>query len=132
MNLKKISILLSIIIGLTLLNCKQGTAQQSTLLEPQEFKEFLSANEVLLVDVRTPREFNSGHIENAININFLSAEFEKEIKKLDSTKTLVIYCRSGNRSSKSTSKFVKAGFKQFYDLKGGVLNWQKTGLKLVK
>ena len=132
MNLKKISIILSVVIGLTLLNCKQSAAQQSTLLEPQEFKEFLSANEVLLVDVRTPREFNSGHIENAININFLSAEFEKEIQKLDSTKTLVIYCRSGNRSSKSTSKFVKAGFKQFYDLKGGVLNWEKTGLKLVK
>ncbi len=132
MNLKKISILLSVVIGLTLLNCKQSTAQQSTLLEPQEFKEFLSVNDVLLVDVRTPKEFNSGHIKNAININFLSAEFEKEIKKLDTTKTLVIYCRSGNRSGKSASIFVKVGFDQLYDLKGGVLKWQKNGLKLVK
>ena len=132
MKLKKLSIILGVVIGLSLLNCKQSTAQQSTLLEPQEFKEFVSANEVLLVDIRTPREFNSGHIEKAININFLSSEFDEQIQKLDTTKTLVIYCRSGNRSSKSTSKFVKVGFDNLYDLKGGVLNWQKSGLKLVK
>ncbi len=132
MKLKKLSIILSVVIGLFLLNCKQSTAQQSTLLEPQEFKEFISTNEVLLVDVRTPREFNSGHIEKAININFLSSEFDEQIQKLDTTKTLVIYCRSGNRSGKSSPKFVKVGFDNLYDLKGGVLNWQKSGLKLVK
>jgi rhodanese-related sulfurtransferase len=132
MKLKKLSIILSVVIGLSLLNCKQSKAQQSTMLEPQEFQEFVSANEVLLVDVRTPKEFNSGHIKNAININFLSTEFDEEIQKLDTTKTLVIYCRSGNRSNKSTSKFVQVGFDNLYDLKGGVLNWQKSGLELVK
>lgn len=130
--MRKLSVILSIVIGFTFFNCKQSSAQQSTLLEPQQFKEFVSNNEVLLVDVRTPREFNSGHIENAININYLSSEFDSEIKKLDTTKTLVIYCRSGNRSGKSTSKWVKAGFETIYDLKGGVLNWQKSGQKLVK
>ncbi len=132
MNLKKISIILSVVIGLTLLNCKQSAAQQSTLLEPQEFKEFLSSNEVLLIDVRTPQEFNSGHIENAVNIDFKSPDFAMAVQKLDTTKTLVIYCRSGRRSGMGTPTFVKAGFKQLYDLKGGVLNWQKDGLKLVK
>ena len=130
--MKKISIVLSVVIGLTFFNCKQTAAQHATLLEPMEFKEFLSTNDVLLVDVRTPQEFNSGHIENAINIDFLSSEFDEQIQKLDTTKTLVIYCRSGNRSGKSTSKFVKVGFDQLYDLKGGVLNWEKTGLELVK
>lgn len=131
-NLKKLSIVLSVIISFTLLNCKQSAAQQSTLLEPQEMKEFLSSNDVLLVDVRTPHEFNSGHIENAINIDFKSVDFAKEVQKLDVTKTLVIYCRSGRRSGMGTPEFVKAGFKQVYDLKGGVLNWQKNDLKLVK
>ena len=109
MKMRKLSILLGIIIGLTFFTCKQSSAQQSTLLEPHEFKEFVAGNDVLLVDVRTPGEFSSGHIENAININFLSSEFDEEIQKLDTTKTLVIYCRSGNRSGKSTSKLVKAG-----------------------
>lgn len=132
MNLKKISIVLSVIIGLTLLNCKQSTAQQSTLLEPQEMQEFLSNDDVLLVDVRTPQEFNSGHIENAINVDFKSSDFAEKVQKLDTTKTLVIYCRSGRRSGMGTPEFVKAGFKEVRDLKGGVLNWQKKGLKLVK
>jgi rhodanese-related sulfurtransferase len=132
MKLRKLAIILGIIIGLTFFNCNQSSAQQATLLEPQEFKEFIASNDVLLVDVRTPGEFSSGHIENAININFLSSEFDEKIQKLDTTKTLVIYCRSGNRSGKSTSKLVKAGFKDIYDLKGGVLNWQKSGQKLVK
>lgn len=130
--MKKLSLILSIVIGFTFFNCNQSSAQQSTLLEPKEFKEFLATNDVILVDVRTPKEFSSGHIENAININFLSSEFDKKIQKLDTTKTLVIYCRSGNRSGKSTSKLVKAGFKEIYDLKGGVLNWQKSGQKLIK
>lgn len=120
------------IVGLTLFNCKQSSAQQSTLLEPQEFKEFLTNNDVLLVDVRTPQEFKSGHIENAANINFLSSDFEQNVQKLDTTKTLVIYCRSGNRSGKSTSVFLNAGFNEVRDLKGGVLNWQKSGLELEK
>ena len=132
MNLKKISIVLSVIIGLTLLNCKQTSAQQSTLLEPQEMKEFLSSNDILLVDVRTPNEFNSGHIENAINVDFKSSDFAEKVQKLDTTKTLVIYCRSGRRSGMGTPEFEKAGFKKVYDLKGGVLNWQKNDLKLVK
>lgn len=127
-----LSIILSIVIGLSFFNCNQSSAQQSTLLKPQEFKDFLANNDVLLLDVRTPGEYSSGHIENAININFLSPEFDEEIKKLDTSKTLVIYCRSGNRSGKSTSKLVKAGFTDIYDLKGGVLNWQKSGLELVK
>ncbi len=132
MNLKKISIVLSVIIGLTLLNCKQTSVQQSTLLEPQEMKEFLSSNDILLVDVRTLQEFSSGHIKNAINIDFKSSDFAEKVQKLDTTKTLVIYCRSGRRSSMGTTEFVKAGFKQVYDLKGGVLNWQKSGLPLAK
>lgn len=123
---------MSVIVGITLFNCKQSTAQQSTLLEPQEFKEFLANNEVLLVDVRTPQEFNAGHIENAVNINFLSSDFEQNVQKLDTTKTLVIYCRSGNRSGKSAEVFLNAGFSEVRDLKGGVLNWQKNGLELEK
>lgn len=132
LSLKKISIVLSVIVGLTLFNCKQSSAQQSIVLEPQEFKEFLNKNEVLLVDVRTPKEFNSGHIKNAVNINFLSTDFKQKVQKLDTTKTLVIYCRSGNRSGKSTPVFFNAGFKEVRDLKGGVLNWQKSGLELEK
>ncbi|NNL15340.1 MAG: rhodanese-like domain-containing protein [Flavobacteriaceae bacterium] len=130
--MKKLSIVLFVIIGFSLLNCKQTSAQQSTLLEPKEMKEFLASNDVLLIDVRTPQEFKSGHIENAVNVDFKSSDFSEAVQKLDTTKTLVIYCRSGRRSGMGTTEFIKAGFDEVLDLKGGVLNWQKQGLELVK
>lgn len=132
MKLKQIFLFLAGFWGLLVLNCENSQSQKAHLLEPVAFKNFLVENDVLLVDLRTPKEFNSGHIENAINVNFLSSEFEKDIQKLDTTKTIVIYCRSGNRSRKSVSKLVEAGFDEIYDLKGGVLNWKKNGEKLVK
>lgn len=132
MSLKKIILALTLSFGLIFLNCENGNSNKAQLLEPMEFKTFLNENDVTLVDLRTPKEFNSGHIENAINVNFLSSEFEKDIQKLDTTKTIVIYCRSGNRSRKSVAKLVEAGFDDIYDLKGGVLNWKKKGQELVK
>ena len=132
MSLKKIKLALTLSLGLIFLNCENSSSKNAKLLEPIEYKTFLIENDVLLVDLRTPKEFNSGHIENAINVNFLSLEFDKDIQKLDTTKTILIYCRSGNRSRKSVAKLVEAGFDEIYDLKGGVLNWKKKGQELVK
>ncbi len=112
--------------------CKESSAQQSKLVEPQEMVDVLVSKDVLLVDVRTPREFQMGFIENAINIDFSLPNFQAELEKLDSSKPIVVYCRSGRRSAISTNNFVKAGFTEIYDLKGGIINWQKKGKKLIK
>ena len=104
-----------------------ATAQENeviTILETQTFKDSITSKRVQLIDVRTPDEYNSGHIETAENIDFFSEEFMIEFNKLDKEKPVYIYCKSGNRSGQSAIKLKDMGFKEIYDLKGGFLNYQ--------
>ena len=130
--MKKIALALSIVLSVSLIGCKETSAQESTLVEPQELINILETKEVHLVDVRTPKEFNKGFIENSINIDFSSPTFKEEIRKLDTSKPIVVYCRSGRRSAISTNTLVKIGFTEIYDLKGGIINWKREGYQLVK
>jgi rhodanese-related sulfurtransferase len=97
------------------------------VLSKSEFGDRLAkADDYVLVDVRRPEEYEDGHIEGAININFLDpAVFEAQFSKMDTTQTLMIYCRSGSRSRRSAEKLREMGFKKIYDLEGGYLNWQE-------
>ena len=83
------------------------------------------------MDVRTPGEFNEGHIEGAQLIDFQSGNFESEIGTLDKTKTYAVYCRSGNRSGQAVKVMSDAGFTNLYNLDGGVIDWANAGLPLV-
>ncbi len=97
-----------------------------------EFKEKIKGNNVQLIDVRTPREFANEHIKEAININYYKKElFKNEMVKLDKSKPVYVYCKSGVRSSKSAKILKDAGYKVF-DLKGGILDWKSKNLETVK
>ncbi len=76
-----------------------------------------------IIDVRTPTEYQEGHIDNALNVDFKSADFIKNISKFDKNKTLLIYCRSGNRSGRASKIMDSLGFTKIYDLEGGFMNW---------
>lgn len=76
----------------------------------------------VLLDVRTPSEFMSGHIDRAINIDIESPTFTSEIKKLDKTKTYFVYCRSGNRSGQAVLIMKSDGIKNIYELSGGIVS----------
>lgn len=76
-----------------------------------------------IIDVRTPTEYQEGHIDNALNVDFKSADFIKNIFKFDRNKTLLIYCRSGNRSGRASKIMDSLGFTKIYDLEGGFMNW---------
>ena len=77
-----------------------------------------------VIDVRTPEEYEEGHIEGAQNINVKSEAFVTEIEKLSKSDTLLVYCRSGRRSLYAAQVMVSFGFQKIYDLKGGFLNWE--------
>ena len=83
-------------------------------------------NEVskVLLDVRTPAEFQSGSISKAINIDFMANDFILKAEKLDKSKTYYVYCRSGNRSDQAVSVLNKLGFKAF-NLVGGIGAWPR-------
>ena len=90
-----------------------------------EFKTLIKAGKGQLLDVRTPGEFNAGHIKNADNINFTGSDFREKVAKLDREKPVLIYCHSGNRSGKASLILKELGFKEIYDLQGGYSNWNE-------
>lgn len=95
----------------------------SGLLNSSDFiSKYKSTSNAVLVDVRTPAEFEVSHIQGAINIDYENVNFESEVKKLDTSKTYFVYCRSGNRSSKSIIIMKNSGIKNIYDLQGGINN----------
>lgn len=81
--------------------------------------------DVILIDVRTPGEVNAGYIDGAdAFIDYNGASFQSEINKLDKEKTYVMYCRSGGRSGRAAEFMVKNGFKDVYNLEGGILAYK--------
>ena len=93
------------------------------LLSSEEFKSKILNKKVQLIDVRTSREYNAGHIKGAKNIDFYSGKFKTEFNKLNKDKPLYIYCRTGSRSRHAANKLVEMGFNEIYDLKGGIVRW---------
>ena len=88
-----------------------------------DFKSLNSVENIQLIDVRTIEEYNSGYIGGALNIDFYKSSFIDSIDVLDKSKTTVVYCKSGNRSSKSALMMKSLGFKNVYNLKEGMNGW---------
>ncbi len=93
------------------------------LLTTEEFRTQVKGKNVQLVDVRTPREYKSGHLDHAVNIDFYSGKFNTEFNKLDKQEAVYVYCRSGVRSRQTANKLAAMGFTEIYDLKGGILKY---------
>ena len=89
-----------------------------------EFAELMKKNGAQLIDVRTPREFSNGFIEGAKNIDYNGDSFEKQMKKLDKTKPVLVYCAAGGRSENAAELLQEWGFKEVYDLEGGYNGWK--------
>ncbi|MEX2586173.1 MAG: rhodanese-like domain-containing protein [Balneolaceae bacterium] len=88
-------------------------------MDPQAFKKELENRSGVVIDVRTPGEYETGHLaETDYLIDFLSDDFDEEINKLDKEKTYYLYCRSGNRSGKAMKKMLDAGFQEVYNVGG--------------
>jgi rhodanese-related sulfurtransferase len=96
-----------------------------------EFAKTVSDSSVVVLDVRTPAEFMSGHLANAINIDVEGMQFNSDVSKLDKSKTYAVYCRSGRRSAIATDEMSKLGFKTLFNLEGGTGAWSAAGQTLV-
>ena len=84
----------------------------------------LSRKGYAVIDVRTPVEYEEGHIEGAQNIDVKSGAFVTEIENFQNPTPLLVYCRSGRRSLYAAQVMVSFGFQKIYDLEGGFLNWE--------
>ena len=94
------------------------------VLKKLEYQALIAQGYTIL-DVRTPEEFEEGHIQGAQNINVKDDTFIIAIQKFSPSDTLLVYCRSGRRSLYAAQVMVSLGFQKIYDLEGGFLNWKK-------
>lgn len=110
--------------NLFLMSCKGQETEHFKLLNSAQYEQVISENEVTIIDVRTPGEYQSGHIKNAQNINVQLGDFKAKMENFDREKPIYIYCRSGSRSANAGRILEEMGFKEIYDLKGGILSWK--------
>jgi rhodanese-related sulfurtransferase len=94
-------------------------------VEKAEFSKLMKKSGVQLIDVRTSREFSNGFIAGAKNIDYNGDSFEKQIKKLDKNKPVLVYCAAGGRSENAAELLKEWGFKEVYDLIGGYNGWKE-------
>jgi len=122
---------IALIASVLLLAGCSSNAAAVTNMTVSEFSKKITEAGVITVDVRTPGEFMTGHIQGAQNIDFESGNFENEISTLDKNGTYAVYCRSGNRSGQAVAIMHDAGFHNVYNLNGGIIDWTNSGMMLV-
>lgn len=106
-----------------------ATIQANHKLDNAAFAEKMKKEGAIVLDVRTPQEFASGHLKNAININVNGATFVQDIAKLDKEKLTLIYCKSGMRSEKAFESMSDAGFVNMFTLANGITGWNGEVVK---
>jgi len=101
-------------------------------VKPEQAQKLISDKKVIVLDVRTPEEFASGHIAGSTNIDFKAADFSDRIAKLDKSQAYLVHCASGIRSAKACAAMEQLDFLTVYDLKGGIAAWKDAGLPVEK
>ncbi len=85
-----------------------------------------------VLDVRTPQEWVSGIIKGANKINVFDADFKTQVAKLNKDVPVMVYCRSGGRSGRAMKILTGMGFKEVYNLNGGIGAWKAAQYEVVK
>lgn len=128
MTKRGIILVLMATLSVWLVSCT-GTSEGVQTISAQAYVEQYMTTDAdhILVDVRTPREFNSGAISGAVNIPL--QELDQRMSEFPDDKPIVIYCRSGNRSAQAANRLAENGYDELYDL-GGTIQWTGAGYAL--
>lgn len=110
------------------------TAQRPVVhnLDASSAQKLVNDSKVIVLDVRTPKEFREGHIKGATNLNFNAKAFDQELGKLDKSRPYLVHCAVGGRSSKAVKTMQELGFTNIYHLETGMKGWEKAGQPTVK
>ena len=128
-----LSTIFGILLGITILPelysriaNKPGSVSQPAYenLDSAGFAGKMNDPDAVLVDVRTAQEFAQKHIPGAIHLDFYARDFTSKITALDSSKTILVYCRTGRRSGEAAKILTEAGFKDVANLKKGIVRWE--------
>ncbi len=120
--MKIFQLLLVVVLCVALFGCNKNIYNTATIrqLPKDEYMTTLHAEpNPYILDIRTGKEYERGHIEGAENYNLLQSSFGKKIAELDTGRTVFLYCETAHRSPFATQKLKKIGFTRIYDLEGG-------------
>ena len=128
--MKNILVVVTCMILIFSYGCSNGQNQpQKTNLAPKEFSEKINQTpDAMIIDVRSPDEFSAGHLVNARNIDWNGNSFEAQIKTIDKSTPVFLYCQAGGRSSSAAKKMRSSGFTKVYELDGGFGDWKAAKL----
>ncbi len=116
-------------ISFLFLSCIGQTTTAIKTIDAKSYSEKINTTpNAQIIDVRTPDEFNSGHIDKAVNIDWFESDFATKIGSYDKSKPVFVYCKVGGRSMKAANKLEEMGFTTIYNLDGGMLKWESEGL----
>ena len=107
-------------------SCELLNSPEINIISESDFVE-IQGSDYTLIDVRTQDEFDLGHIDSAINLDFYSETFQNDILSLPKNETIVLYCRTNNRSSKTANILKENGYKDILVIRGGITDWVKNG-----
>lgn len=109
-------------------------ASSIRVVEPEVALELVEnpPDALSVIDVRTPEEFNAGHLADAVLIDIYQDDFTQQLDALDRNTPYVIYCRSGNRSEQARMIMTDLGFTDVTDIAGGFEAWQAAGYPTVE
>lgn len=126
-----------LIIGMASCGNSQGNNEKSATeanvsiaknINTTQFQEMVTSKDnAIILDVRTPQEVASGAIEGNIALDYYGSNFSSELNKLDKDAPVFVYCAVGGRSGDAMRKMQKMGFKEVYNLSGGIRAWVSDG-----
>ena len=129
--------MLTVVLALPLAACGVEAPDGQIIgdISPAEANTMIQENQgnadFVLLDVRTPSEYEASHIEGAVLLDFNSGSFSSELDLLDKNKTYLVYCRTSNRSGQAVDVMKDLGFMEVYDLNGGIVAWEGAGYPVV-
>jgi rhodanese-related sulfurtransferase len=121
MNRCRIALLL---ISLSFFACKTNEVQSIKVVDKVTIEKDVIGKNTQLIDVRTPEEYDAGHIDNALNFNIINRDtFLIQVQKLNKNQPVYLYCKMGGRSNRAAKLLKKQGFKKIFDYSAGYNDW---------
>lgn len=121
-----------ILLTLSITSCQGQQKKGVELVPPAVFEKEMAADKTQVIDVRTPKEFQSGHINGAVNLHIYDKDFTERLEHLDKNKTVYVYCKAGGRSAEAVEAMKSKGFIHVVELDGGMDAWNEAGKPVTK
>jgi len=119
-----------LVLLLAISSCAAGKHSAADIT-PAKAEEMIKANATdssfVILDVRTPEEFDSGHLAGAVNVDFRSSNFAAKLDSLPNSGTYLVYCRTGHRSANALNLMKEKRFEKAFNMLGGITRWREEG-----